>query len=146
MHLLKKSELFKKVTLEELKVLIPFARQETLTMGSIIFYQDNPAEKLYLLDSGIVALKTSFSEGMEITYEMIAKKGDPFGWSSLVAPYRHTTTAICLEETKILFFRRIDLNRILPRHPTLGFKVMQNLCVLIARRLDRTRQLIVGQI
>ena len=144
--LLKKSELFNKVSPEEIKVLTPLSQEKTFSPETIIFSQNTPAERIYLLDQGSVALKTVLSNGLEITYEMITKQGDPFGWSALVEPFEHMTTAICLEKTGVVVFNRKDLIRIFPQYPLLGFKVMHNLCILLARRLERTRLLLVGQI
>ncbi|MBI4765027.1 MAG: cyclic nucleotide-binding domain-containing protein [Deltaproteobacteria bacterium] len=146
LSLLKQSDLFKKIPGEALKALIPLVREKTFTAGSVIFSQNSKAEKVYLLEKGQVALKTSLTNGLEITYEMITQRGDPFGWSALIEPYRHMTTALCLEDTGAVFFNRKDLSRLFPQHPLLGFKVMQNLSVLIANRLERTRRLLVGQI
>ena len=144
--LLKQSALFKKLSPEEINVLAPLSPKKTFAPGTIIFSQNAPAERVYLLDQGLVALKTSLSNGLEITYEMITKRGDPFGWSALVEPFVHMTTAICLEKTGALVFNRKDLIQIFPQYPFLGFKVMQNLCILLVRRLERTRRLLVGQI
>lgn len=146
LSLLKQSDLFKKIPGEELKALIPLSHEKTFTTESIIFSQNSNAEKVYLMETGLVALKTTLTNGLEITYEMITKRGDPFGWSALIEPYQHMTTAICLEDTKAVFFNRKDLSRLFPQRPLLGFKVMQNLSVLIAKRLERTRRLLVGQI
>jgi CRP-like cAMP-binding protein len=144
--LLKKSELFNKVSPEEIKVLIPLSREKAFPSGTIIFSQNARAERVYLLDHGSVALKTVLSNGLEITYEMITKPGDPFGWSTLIEPFRHMTTALCLEDTKVVVFNGKDLYRLFPQHPSLGFKIMRNLSILIAKRLERTRRLLVGQI
>jgi CRP-like cAMP-binding protein len=146
LSLLRQSDLFKKISAEELKVLIPVSYEKTFLSESIIFSQNSKAEKVYLLESGLVALKTTLTNGLEITYEMITKQGDPFGWSALIDPFQHMTTAICLENTRAIFFKRKDLNRLFPQHPLLGFKVMQNLSILIAKRLERTRRLLVGQL
>jgi CRP/FNR family transcriptional regulator, cyclic AMP receptor protein len=142
---LKKSPLFSKLSAEELKVLLPLAQPENYPTGSIIFSQDSPAKKIYLLDHGNVALKTAFSEGLEITYEMIRKPGEVFGLSALIAPARFNTTAICLEPTAVLAFSQQDLLPAFSRNPALGYRVMRNLAVLIAARLKRTRQLLAGQ-
>lgn len=146
LSLLKQSDLFKKIPVEELKPLIPLSYPKNFITGSTIFSQNSKAEKVYVLEGGLVALKTALTNGLEITYEMITRRGDPFGWSALIEPYQHMTTAICLEDTKAVFFNRKDLSRLFPQHPLLGFKVMQNLSVLIAKRLERTRRLLVGQI
>ena len=144
-RLLKQSELLKKVPPEELKVLLTLAREITFDPGTIIFTQHSVASRIYVLDEGLVALKTSFSDGLEITYEMIRKKGESFGWASLFEPFKHTTTAICLEKSKAVVFERKPVYRLFPHHPLLGFRVMQNLCILLARRLERTRRLLAGQ-
>lgn len=146
LSLLKQSELFKKIPAKELTLFSPMAREETHETGSILFSQNGAAEKVFLLDFGIVALKTAFSEGLEITYEMITKRGDPFGWSALVAPFRLTATAICLEKSRVIAFYKKDLDPFFLGQPHLGYRVMQNLCVLIARRLHRTRQLLSERI
>jgi CRP/FNR family transcriptional regulator, cyclic AMP receptor protein len=146
MLLLKQSALFNKISPEESKVLLPLAHKETFTTGSIIFSQGSRAEKIYLLDYGNIALKTAFSDGLEITYEIITRKGEAFGLSALVAPFRFTTTAICLEKTEAMAFPQKDLMKALSYHSLLGFKVMQNLCILLARRLERTRRLLAGQV
>jgi CRP-like cAMP-binding protein len=142
----KQSELFKEISSRDLELLTPLAEAETFPTGSIIFYQDTLAERVYLLDQGAVALKTALSEGLEVTFEMVKKKGSLFGWSALVEPYQLTATAICLEKTRVLSFGRKAFNQVLTQHPVLGFKVMRNLCVIIAKRLQRTRRLLVGQI
>ncbi|MEW6185437.1 MAG: cyclic nucleotide-binding domain-containing protein [Thermodesulfobacteriota bacterium] len=144
--LLKKSDLFKKIIPEEIKILSTLALEKTFPTGTIIFSQTDRAENVYLLENGRVALKTSLTTGLEITYEMIEKKGDPFGWSSLIEPFRHMTTAICLEPTEVLLFSRKDLFKLFPKNPHLGYVIMQNLCQLLASRLERTRRLLVGQI
>lgn len=146
MVLLKQCELFNRMSPEELKVLSALAQKEAFAPGSIIFSQNTLAEKVYLLDQGMVALKTSLSEGLEITYEMITKRGEPFGWSALVEPFRLTATAICLEKTRVISFHNKDLNRIFNDDQQIGYRVMKNLCVLIARRLHRARQLLAEQI
>jgi CRP-like cAMP-binding protein len=142
----KQSELFNEIASRDLELLTPLAEAETFPTGSIIFYQDTLAERVYLLDRGAVALKTALSEGLEVTFELVKKKGSPFGWSALVEPYQLTATAICLEKTRVLSFGRKAFNQVLTQHPVLGLKVMRNLCILIAKRLQRTRQLLVGQI
>ena len=142
----KQSELFNKISSRDLELLTPLAEAETFPTGSIIFYQDTLGERVYLLDRGVVAVKTALSEGLEVTFEIIKKKGSPFGWSALVEPYQLSATAICLEKTRVLSFERKAFNQVLTQHPALGFKVMRNLCIIIAKRLQRTRRLLMGQI
>lgn len=143
---LRQTALFKKVSPEELTLLGPLARRETFMTGSILFNQGSRAEKIYLLDHGSIALKSAFPNGLEITYEMITQKGDAFGLSALVAPFRLTATAICLEKTDVVAFSQKDLLKTLSHHSPLGFKVMQNLCILFSRRLEQSRRLLAGRI
>ena len=50
--LLKQCDLFKKVSAEEIKVLIPLSQEKTFPSGSIIFTQNSTAERVYFLDQG----------------------------------------------------------------------------------------------
>jgi CRP-like cAMP-binding protein len=138
--------IFKGLSREERNLFLPLAEVESFKTGALIFLQDTPAEKVYILDQGSVALKTILQADLEITFEILKQEGTPFGWSALVEPYRLTATALCLENTRVISFDGKSLINLFRHHPLLGYKVVRNLCALIARRLQRTRALVAGQL
>jgi CRP/FNR family transcriptional regulator, cyclic AMP receptor protein len=143
---LAKCEILKGLSPDERKLLFPLAETESFKTGDRIYLQDTPAEKVYVLDRGSVALKTVLPAGLEISFEVLERKGTPFGWPALVEPYRLITSAVCLESTRVISFKRKALFDLFDHYPILGYKIFKNLCVLVARRLIRTRQLVAGQL
>ena len=131
---------------DERSLFSPLAETESFKTGAIIYRQDTPAEKVYILDQGSVALKTVLSAGLEISFEIFKKRGTPFGWPALVEPYRLITTAVCLENTRVISFQGKSLISLFHQNPLLGYIVYRNLCALVARRLIRTRELVAGQL
>ena len=65
----------------------------------------------------------------------ILGKGQIFGWSSLIKPHVHTTSAICQEETKVLVMDGAALRFILHKTPHADFEVATNLATLLGDRL-----------
>ena len=143
---LAKCEIFKGLSPDERKLFFPLSETESFKTGDLIYRQDTPAEKVYILDRGSVALKTVLPAGLEISFEVLERKGTPFGWPALVEPYRLFTSAVCLENTRVISFKRKALFDFFDQYPVLGYKLFRNLCALVARRLIRTRQLVAGQL
>lgn len=143
---LAKCEILKGLSPDERKLFFPLAETESFKTGDRIYLQDTPAEKVYVLDQGSVALKTVLPAGLEISFQVLERKGTPFGWPALVEPYRLFTSAVCLENTRVISFKREALFTLFEQYPLLGYKVYRNLCALVARRLIRTRQLVAGQL
>lgn len=139
-------EILQGLSQDERNLFSSLAETESFKTGALIFLQDSPAEKVYILDQGSVALKTVLQAGLEITFEIFNRTGTPFGWSALVEPKRLTATAVCLENTQVISFKGKPLLNLFQQNPLLGYKVFGNLCALIGRRLMRTRELVAGQL
>lgn len=84
--------------LAEVAALVHFRESE------IIFQAGTPAKNLYLLKSGSVLL--SFPNGRAL---VVRQPGQALGWSSLVSPFHHTATAVCLTDSVLYQFRNAEL-------------------------------------
>ena len=82
----------------------------------------------------------------ELVLSTLQQPGEIFGWSVFVEEGRSTATAECLEETRILSFKKEDLEDFFAKNPSLGYFFMKRLASLISRRLESTRALLVKQI
>jgi CRP-like cAMP-binding protein len=51
-----------------------------------------------------------------------------------------------LKETKVLSFKKQDLEDLFAKDPALGYRFMKRLAGLISRRLESTRALLMKQI
>jgi CRP-like cAMP-binding protein len=138
--------ILKGLSADERSLFFPLAETESFGAGATIYRQDTPAEKVYILDQGSVALKTVLPAGLEISFQVFKVRGTTFGWPALVDPYRLITTAVCLEDTRVISFKGKSLIRLFHQNPFLGYIVYKNLCALVARRLIRTRELVASQL
>ncbi|MEW6440630.1 MAG: cyclic nucleotide-binding domain-containing protein [bacterium] len=137
---IKEAELFHDIPSHIIDEIAAVAEEEILPAGQVVFRAGEVAESLYILEDGWVNLAV----GGAGLLSMPVSPGDVFGWSALVEPNQYTASAECRTESTVI---KVDANRlmhILEKHPAEGFKVMRRLAGLIASRLLRSYQEIVG--
>jgi CRP-like cAMP-binding protein len=117
--------------------------------GVTIFAEGNPANDLYVVEQGKVALQmhlpsTQAQISRRITVD-IATKGEVFGWSAVVQPHTYTLTAVCLERTRGLAIDAFKLRNLLKADHRIGYEVLSQLIGVVASRLDETRHLLISE-
>ncbi|MGB9700074.1 MAG: Crp/Fnr family transcriptional regulator [Thermodesulfobacteriota bacterium] len=137
---------FKSFTPEELKLLLAKGQQVFFPAGSKILQEGKPAESFYILLAGAVSIKIIRQEHEEFILSTLKHPGEIFGWSTLVEEGRFTATAECLEDCRLISFKRKDLEDFFAEHPQLGYQFMRSLARLISRRLESTRALLFKEI
>lgn len=127
---------------DQLKTLAGLFGGETLTADDQIFAQDAPAERLYVLLSGRVAIRFKPHDGDMLTVTEIAP-GGVFGWSAALGRRSYTSSAHCIESGKALSLRGADLRRLCETHPETGVVILERLAEVIAERLRSTHAQVV---
>ena len=119
-------------TLEKLSTL---ARSETHPSGTVLYGPGDPAEDIYVLDSGRVEF--TIGRGAHAAPDgFMLKKGETFGWAALLEGYpQRIAGARCLEESTVLRINGKAAIGALESDPSAGFTVMRRLSGLIARYL-----------
>ncbi len=145
-HRLAPTWFFKGIEDAHLDALLALGREEVWPAGKEIILQGEPAENFYVLLRGVVSLKMSAREQGEWVLSTLRATGETFGWSALVESGRSTATAECLEESRVISFRKEDLESLFTQNPALGYQFMKRLAILISRRLERTRSLLRKEI
>ena len=130
---------FKGIEEAHLNSLLALAREEVCPAGKELILEGEPAEKFYVLLSGVVSIKMRFREQREVVLSTLRETGETFGWSALVESGRSTASVECLEESQVISFRKEDLESLFAQNPALGYQFMKRLAILISRRLERTR-------
>lgn len=104
--------------------------------GEVIFRENEPADRFYMLRTGSILLEQAISTEVTACVGSI-KPGYSFGWSAMVeeASY-YTTDAICVEFSDVFSFRRKRIRQQFERDPEMGFRFYQRLLVIIKKRLD----------
>ncbi|MBM3143860.1 MAG: Crp/Fnr family transcriptional regulator [Chloroflexi bacterium] len=130
-------DLFMDLNLAQLASLAPLFTFCTCGENDVIFEQGDPAEYLYIVLEGCVAICFYPDDGEPIVVAHIGKD-DVFGWSAAFGSGTYTSGAICLEKTKLLCVRGEDLKKFYEKHSETGILILDRLARVVARRLKRT--------
>ncbi len=142
MDALKSSSLFSGFSDTQLQALAKLFEGEHLQAGETVFAQDDPADRLYVLLSGRVAIRFKPHDGEILTVTEIAP-GGVFGWSAALGRRSYTSSAVCLEAGEALGLRGADLRRLCETQPDTGVVILERLAEVIAERLRSTHAQVV---
>lgn len=137
---------FKDFAGPELDALLALGKDTLYPAGGIVVVEGDPAQSFHILVQGMVSIKMRAEEHGELVLNTLKQTGEIFGWSALVEEGRSTATVECLKETKVLSFKKQDLEDLFAKDPELGYRFMKRLAGLISRRLESTRALLMKQI
>jgi len=142
MDALKSSSLFSGFSDTQLQALARLFEREHLQAGETVFAQDDPADRLYVLLSGRVAIRFKPHDGETLTVTEIAP-GGVFGWSAALGRRSYTSSAVSLEAGEALGLRGADLRRLCETQPDTGVVILERLAEVIAERLRSTHAQVV---
>lgn len=136
-EMLREISLFATLTPEELEDLIPRLEKETYAAHTVIFWMDEPGEKLYMIEEGEVRVSYTNKDGKEIT---LAELGELsfFGELSLLDGGPHTATVRTIKETTVYTIDRVTFYSYLDKHPQFSRTL---LAVLVDRLRSTIRNL-----
>ncbi|MEE8619239.1 MAG: cyclic nucleotide-binding domain-containing protein [Dehalococcoidales bacterium] len=134
-EVLKRCSLVRDLSDEQLKTIAKLAKEETYEVGELLVKQGRTAEKLFLIEDGLVGI---YLELGPITHRLLqaASEFEVVGWTSMLPPYRARATAKAIETTKALAFSAKGLIALCEKTPEIGSEIYRSLDTLMARRLD----------
>jgi signal transduction histidine kinase len=137
---LKHFDLFEAFKEEELAVIASLCREESYEEGAIVFVEDAPARRFYLVIEGKVSLEKKVQLGRSGSARRavtsILGPGQIMGWSSLIAPYTYTSTSVCMEPSKMIAIESQALRFLMSQDPAAGLKLMDAIARSIKGRLQ----------
>ena len=113
---LREIPLFSTLNPEELQELLQNLQQEKYPAHTVIFWMDEPGEKLFVIEKGEVRISQTNREGKELTLSTLGER-DFFGELSLLDGGPHTATARTVKETTLLTIDRTSFYSYLDKHP-----------------------------
>jgi signal transduction histidine kinase/CRP-like cAMP-binding protein len=142
-RLLRGFEVFEGLSEEELDEIVPLCRREHAEAGKVLFEEGDPADRLFLVLYGEVALELGVelwpgAPKRKMRVETL-KEGGLFGWSALIPPHRRTLAARSLCEVELLTIPGEEVRSLLEKDPKLGYKLLERISQLVASRLKETR-------
>src|SRR5688572_32495367 len=107
-------------------------RERSYPKGSVILFEDDPGDALYVVASGQVKVVLIGEDGREVILSVLGA-GSFFGEMALLDDEPRSAHVFAMEESVLLSLRREDFRAQLARSPELGIALLREL----SRRLRR---------
>lgn len=132
LDVLKKVPLFATMREGDITAFAELVRERTYPKGSVIVFEDDPGDALYLVASGQVKVVLIGEDGREVILSVLGE-GSFFGEMSLIDDQPRSATVIAMTDAAVLVLRREDFQSRLRNSPEVGIALLREL----SRRLRR---------
>lgn len=131
-------EIFGNLDQEQLSLLAQGAEPVSFAADERILSTDEPAEQIYAVLSGRVAIEIDGANRGPLIIETIGS-GDVAGISWLLPPHRWTFDARAVNDVTAIALDAAGLRQACDRHPVFGYEIYKRFAGLVHRRLVATR-------
>ena len=142
-EVLRKSDLFRGLNDEQLRVLEKMATPCVFEPGTIINKQGTKLDNVYLIEEGLVAILLELGPLSERQLQA-ASNFEILGWSAMIEPHISTATAKAIEKTKVLAFNGKKLCDLCLTKPELGCIICRAVAHVLATRLHSAYNQLLG--
>ncbi len=118
--------LFSQLADDELARLAQLARERKYPKSSMILFEDDPGDALYVVLSGRVKVVLVGEDGREVILSIISD-GDFFGEMSLIDDEPRSAHVIAMESSRLLVLRRHDFQLCLEETPRIAVSLLKGL-------------------
>jgi CRP/FNR family cyclic AMP-dependent transcriptional regulator len=118
--------LFEHLADDELARMVEVTRQRKYPKGSVILFEDDPGDALYVVVAGQVKVVLIGEDGREVILATLAE-GDFFGEMSLIDDQPRSAHVIAMEQSNLLVLRRDDFQRCLEETPRIAVGLLRAL-------------------
>ncbi len=136
---LRKVPLFSDLAEPELVRFGEVTREREYPKNSVILFEDDPGDALYIVSSGQVKVVLIGEDGREVILSVLGD-GDFFGEMSLIDDEPRSAHVIAMKDSRLLVLRREDFQSELQREPRIGLKLLR----VLVQRLRRADEKIGG--
>jgi CRP/FNR family cyclic AMP-dependent transcriptional regulator len=139
---LKHVPLFSELGAEETLRLARAAREKSYTKNSVILFEDDPGDALYVVLAGQVKVVLIGEDGREVILSML-KDGDFFGEMALIDDQPRSAHVIATEDTNLLVLHRDDFRRCLEESPRIALGLLRAMSRRLRRADDKIGSLVL---
>ncbi|HEX9703669.1 MAG TPA: Crp/Fnr family transcriptional regulator [Gemmatimonadales bacterium] len=129
---LEKIPLFNQLAPGELQRVVDVTRERTYPKNSVILFEDDPGDALYVVALGQVKVVLIGEDGREVILSVLGT-GEFFGEMALIDDEPRSAHVIAMEDSSLLVLRREDFQGILRQSPGIALALLREL----SRRLRR---------
>jgi len=143
LEVLKRSELFRELNNEQLRVVEKMCTSQVFEAGTVICKQGRIEKEAYVIEEGLIAIILEVGP-MAQRQVQAASNFEAFGWSAMIEPYTSTATAKAIEATTVLAFSGRELCNLCLTHPEVGCKIGRAVARVVATRLRQAYIQLLG--
>ena len=136
---LRRVPLFSDLSEAELARFAEVTREREYPKNSVILFEDDPGDALYIVSSGQVKVVLIGEDGREVILSVLGD-GDFFGEMALIDDEPRSAHVIAMKDSQLLVLRRDDFQAQLEVHPKIALKVLR----VLVQRLRRADEKIGG--
>ncbi len=131
-------ELLRGLAPSEADAVMALGTRIPLKSGGVLFSLGDPAEAVYLITRGRVALTLPMQVLGHEQDIMVEERlpGETIGWSALIPPHRFTLKATAPLDTEVVSFSRAALIEYFGANPEVGYTVTRNVAAVMGQRLQ----------
>ena len=126
---LKRVPLFSDLSDVELARFTAVVREREYPKNSVILFEDDPGDALYIVSGGQVKVVLIGEDGREVILSVLSD-GDFFGEMSLIDDEPRSAHVIAMKDSRLLVLRRDDFQQQIQQLPSIALKVLK---VLVGR-------------
>jgi CRP-like cAMP-binding protein len=124
--------LFSGLQQDELQKFAELTRERAYPKGSVILFQDDPGDSLFVLRAGRVKVVLIGEDGREVILGVL-EPGAHFGELALIDDQPRSAHVIAMDDSQLLILRREDFRRRVEANPSVAWALLMEL----SRRLRR---------
>ncbi len=124
--------LLSRIAPDELRRFAELTREKQYPKGSVILFEDDPGDSLFIVRSGRVKVVLVSEDGREVILGVLGV-GEHFGELSLIDDQPRSAHVIAMEDATLLVLRRDDFRRRVEVNPSVAWALLAEL----SRRLRR---------
>jgi CRP/FNR family transcriptional regulator, cyclic AMP receptor protein len=123
---------------EEASEVMGLGRPLSLAAGEVLFRLGQPADEIYLVARGRIALTLPILIQDREEDFLVEERttGETMGWSGLIPPHKFTLKASAAVPSELLAFHRPGLLEHFAARPTVGYAVTRNVAAVMGHRLQ----------
>jgi len=134
--------LFKSLDALERERFAEFVREKVYPKGSVILFEDDPGDALFVVRSGRVKVVLLAEDGREVILGLLGI-GEHFGELSLIDDQPRSAHVIAMEQSSILVLHRDDFRRRVEASPVVAWALLQELSRRLRRADDKIGTLVL---
>jgi len=136
---LRKVPLFSDLSEADLASFAEVTREREYPKNSVILFEDDPGDSLYIVSAGQVKVVLIGEDGREVILSVLGD-GDFFGEMALIDDEPRSAHVIAMKDSQLLVLRRDDFQKQVVGHPRIALKILK----VLVQRLRRADEKIGG--